>query len=128
MEKSVAPRENAKDPKPDLKLVSGSAPVKAPLQPPKSPRLLLQQISAWAKWIAAGLALAAAVFYFGQTYFFGPIVIVDKIKQQDVVQTVVASGRVETPFRMNISTQVIAAVKDIPVAEGQTVRRGDVLI
>jgi multidrug efflux pump subunit AcrA (membrane-fusion protein) len=121
MEKSVAPRENAKDPKPDLKLVSGSAPVKAPLQPPKSPRLLLQQISAWAKWIAAGLALAAAVFY-------GPIVIVDKIEQRDVVQTVVASGRVETPFRMNISTQVIAAVKDIPVAEGQTVRRGDVLI
>jgi HlyD family secretion protein len=128
MEKSVAPRENAKDPKPDLKLVGASAPVKAPLQPPKSPRPLLQQISAWAKWVAAGLALAAAVFYFGQTYFFGPIVIVDKIKQQDVVQTVVASGRVETPFRINISTQVIAVVKDIPVAEGQTVRRGDVLI
>jgi HlyD family secretion protein len=128
MEQSTTPREPAKDQKPDLKLVSAPGLAKTPLQPPQPRKSLRQRMGAWAKWIVVGLALAAAVFYFGQSYFFGPIIVVDRIKQQDVVQTVVASGRVETPFRINIGTQVTGVVKDIPVAEGQTVKTGDVLI
>jgi HlyD family secretion protein len=44
------------------------------------------------------------------------------------VQTVVASGRVTTPQRVSVGAIVTENVTRVPVAEGQTVRRGDVLI
>jgi HlyD family secretion protein len=128
MDQSSAPHENANQRKRDLKLVSSSMPEEAPLQPSKSRVPLLQRIRSWVKWIVAGLAIVGAILYFGQTYIFGPIVVVDTVKQQDILQTVVASGRVETPFRINIGTQVVGIIKDVPVAEGQTVKAGDVLI
>ncbi len=128
MDQSSAPRGNANQQKHDFKLVTSPILTGAPLQQNRSRVPLLQRISSRAKWIVAGLAIAVAIFYFGQTYLLGPIVIVDKIKQQDVVQTVVASGRVETPFRINIGTQVVGMIKGVPVTEGQTVKAGDVLI
>jgi HlyD family secretion protein len=44
------------------------------------------------------------------------------------VQTLVASGHVETPFRISVSSQIIGVVAAIPVAEGQEVKAGDALI
>jgi len=43
-------------------------------------------------------------------------------------QTVVASGRVITPQRVSVASKVIGRVKSIPVAEGQKVSRGQLLI
>jgi HlyD family secretion protein len=128
MDQSSAPRENANQQKRDLKLIPSPILTGASLQPSKSRMPLFQRIGSWVKWIVAGLATAVAIFYFGQTYFLGPIVLVDTVKLQDIVQTVVASGRVETPFRINISTQVVGVIKDVPVAEGQSVKAADVLI
>lgn len=128
MEQSSAPLDNAMPQKRSLTLVSTSVAGEAPLHPSKLRAPLTQRLNYSIKWIVAGLAIAAAIFYFGQTYLLGPIVIVDKINQHDVVQTVVASGRVETPFRINIGTQVVGVIKDVPVTEGQTVKAGDVLI
>jgi HlyD family secretion protein len=45
-----------------------------------------------------------------------------------VLQTVVASGRVETPHRVNIGAQITGTVARVPVSEGQTVKAGDVLV
>ncbi|MET3373512.1 HlyD family secretion protein [Variovorax boronicumulans] len=50
------------------------------------------------------------------------------VVRQDFVQSVVASGHVQTPHRVNIGTQVTGTVKCVPVAEGQSVRAGQVLI
>jgi len=46
----------------------------------------------------------------------------------DLVQTVVASGRIITPQRVSIGAVITERVVRIPVQEGQRVRRNDVLI
>ncbi|HVZ02443.1 MAG TPA: efflux RND transporter periplasmic adaptor subunit [Dongiaceae bacterium] len=51
-----------------------------------------------------------------------------RIERHDLVQTVVASGRVETPYRVNVASQITGTVAEIPVEEGQSVKSGDVLI
>ena len=83
---------------------------------------------AWIGWIAAGATIAVAAVYFGTPYVLGPIVAVDQVKRQDVIQTVVASGQVQTPYRLNVAAQVTGTVADVPVAEGQTVQTGALLI
>jgi HlyD family secretion protein len=46
----------------------------------------------------------------------------------DLMQTVVASGRIITPQRVSIGATITERVARIPVDEGQSVKRGDVLI
>ena len=48
--------------------------------------------------------------------------------QRDFVQTVVASGRVETAHRVEIGAQITATVRRVAVAEGQAVQAGQLLI
>ena len=76
------------------------------------------------------LALAAlgAAIWFGPRLLLGPYVTVEAIVQRDFVQTVVASGRVETPHRVDIGVQVTGTVARVPVAEGQSVAAGATLI
>ena len=59
---------------------------------------------------------------------FGPLVPVEKVVRGDLVQTVVASGHVETPYRVEIGSQVTGTVSDVLVEEGETVTRGQVLL
>jgi HlyD family secretion protein len=92
------------------------------------------------KWFAAAtfrpwrvpafFAILAAIWlwYSGGAIILGPVVDVESIIRADLVQSVVASGHVEAPFRVNIGSQIIGIVADIPVAEGQTVKAGDTLI
>jgi HlyD family secretion protein len=77
-------------------------------------------------------ALAAAVLLAGalaaRVFWFGPQVAVYPVERRELVQTVVASGRVETPLRVEIGSQITGAIVAIPVAEGQAVKAGQVLI
>ncbi|MGZ3253399.1 MAG: HlyD family secretion protein, partial [Burkholderiaceae bacterium] len=50
------------------------------------------------------------------------------VTRSDITQTVVASGHIETPLRINIGSQVTGTVASIPVTEGQTVKAGQLLI
>jgi HlyD family secretion protein len=50
------------------------------------------------------------------------------VVQRDFVQSVVASGHVEAPHRVSIGAQITGTVKRIPVAEGQLVAAGQVLV
>jgi HlyD family secretion protein len=50
------------------------------------------------------------------------------VQRRDLLQTVVASGRVETPHRVDIGAQITGTVARVPVVEGQAVKAGDVLI
>jgi HlyD family secretion protein len=86
--------------------------------------------AAW-KWLLrapAIVALVAALLYFGTPIALGPRVVADPVVRADFVQSVVASGHVEAPFRVNIGSQITGVVADIPVDEGQTVKTGDTLI
>jgi HlyD family secretion protein len=78
---------------------------------------------------AAMLIIAvAAVGYFLRNQILGTPVTVQEVVRGELVQTVVASGRVITPQRVSVGAVLTDWVKRIPVEEGQTVRSGDVLI
>ncbi len=82
-----------------------------------------------ARWklLAGGVALAAA----GYSVFIltaGPRVEVATVVRRDVVQSIVASGRIETPFRVDIGSQIVGTVAQVPVAQGETVKAGQVLL
>ena len=80
----------------------------------------------WRLGAAIGALLLLA---FGVARFaFGPSVEVFKVVRRDVVQTVVASGRVETPYRVDIGSQVVGTVAQVPVEKGDQVKAGQTLI
>jgi HlyD family secretion protein len=67
-------------------------------------------------------------WFVGRPLLLGPVVTVTPVVRADLVQTLVASGHVETPFRVSVSSQVTGVVTRVPVAEGQRVRAGDTLL
>jgi HlyD family secretion protein len=75
-------------------------------------------------WGVLVLILGAALL----RWWMGPQVQTEAVQRRDVLQTVVASGRVETPHRVNIGAQITGTVARVPVTEGQTVKTGDVLV
>ncbi|GAA4014723.1 efflux RND transporter periplasmic adaptor subunit [Actimicrobium antarcticum] len=81
------------------------------------------------RWLVAGMVLAVLAGGWGAwRWWNGPEVPVALVERSDVVQTVVASGRVESPLRVDIGSQVTGTVAAIPVAEGQSVSAGQRLI
>lgn len=78
-------------------------------------------------WIA-GAALAFGAAYAGWAWFQGPKVEAARVVRRDLVQSVVAAGRVAKPHRVDIGSQVVGTVTDVPVAEGERVRAGQTLI
>jgi HlyD family secretion protein len=82
------------------------------------------------RWkLAAGLVavlLIAAVA--GWRWWNGAEVNAESIERRDFVKTVVASGRVQTPHRVDVAAQITGAVLRVPVAEGQVVQADDLLI
>jgi HlyD family secretion protein len=75
-------------------------------------------------WGLLALLLAAGAL----RWWLGPQVQTEAVQRRDVLQTVVASGRVETPHRVNIGAQITGTVARVPVTEGQVVQAGDVLV
>ena len=78
--------------------------------------------------IALAALAASAAAYGTWRYLEGPSVGAYAVQRGDVVQTVVASGRVETPRRVQIGSSVTGTVVSIPVNEGQTVKAGQLLV
>ena len=58
----------------------------------------------------------------------GPQVTTGSVLRRDLVQTVVASGHVEAPHRLDVGVQITGTVLRIPVTEGQAVKAGDLLV
>jgi HlyD family secretion protein len=80
----------------------------------------------WTILLAVGAVLAGG--FSGVRWWQGTAVLAEAVQQRDFVQTVVASGRVENPHRVDIAAQVTGTVQRVPVHEGQTVRAGDLLV
>ena len=70
----------------------------------------------------------AALGFASRNLIFGKPVETYEAMRGELVQTVVASGRIMTPQRVSIGAVITERVARIPVDEGQTVRRGEVLI
>ena len=88
----------------------------------------LRRIWGWRWAVLFGAVALAMVGYFSFPLIFGPRVPIVRVLRADLVATVVASGNVAAPYRVNIGSQVVGVVADVPVDEGQTVKAGDVLI
>lgn len=74
------------------------------------------------------LAILAALVFALRNLILGTPVQTHAAVRSDLVQTVVASGRLITPQRVSVGAEIIGRVERIPVEEGQSVRRGEVLI
>ena len=61
-------------------------------------------------------------------WWLGPQVAMQIVVKRDFVQSVVASGHVEAPHRIDIGAQVTGTVVRVPVKEGQRVQVGTTLI
>ncbi len=80
----------------------------------------------WKLVLVVMVAMAAAGM--GMRWWRGPAVATDVVVRQDFVQSVVASGHVETPHRIDIGAQITGTVVRVPVNEGQGVKAGDTLV
>lgn len=86
--------------------------------------------SRW-RWIKRGLLIALALAVAGfllRNLILGKPVETHQAVRSDLVQTVVASGRIITPQRASVGAVITGRVERIPVEQGQSVKRGDVLI
>lgn len=79
------------------------------------------------KLLIGALALLAAGWW-AQARWRGPEQDTLTVQRRDFVQTVVASGRVASPHRMDLGAQVTGTVLAVPVAEGQHVAAGQLLV
>jgi len=83
------------------------------------------------RWIKRSLLIALVLAVAGfllRDLILGKAVETHQATRSDLVQTVVASGRIMTPQRASVGAVVTGRVVRIPVEEGQSVKRGDVLI
>lgn len=80
----------------------------------------------WA--VAMALVVTIVVAFFALRAWRGTEVTTQAVVRRDFVQTVVASGHVEAPHRLDIGAQITGRVLRIPVVEGQAVRAGDALV
>jgi HlyD family secretion protein len=80
------------------------------------------------KRAALALAVVAGAAYFGRNVLLGTPVETVEVVRADLVQTVVASGRVMSPRRVHIGAVITGRVVRVPVAEGQAVKKGDELV
>lgn len=81
----------------------------------------------WLKIVLALLIVAAGAAYLAAPALLGSSARAFQVGRSDLLQTVVASGRVETPARVDIGVQVTGRVLAVPVKEGQNVKAGDLL-
>jgi len=101
---------------------------------PPPPKAAVAKPSFWQvftarSWrIALAVALAVCVVAGGARWYVGPKIDVDIALRTDLVKSVVASGHVETPFRVEIASQITAMVAEVLVEEGQSVVAGQRLV
>lgn len=81
------------------------------------------------RWFVLVVVLALGVGgWQGARVIWGPAVAVDQVRRGNLVETVVASGHVETPFRAEIGSQITGTVDDVLVQDGERVSKGQPLI
>jgi HlyD family secretion protein len=103
----------------------------SPTLPPEGAGAITRvRAAAWShKWfILAGILAIGIGLWQGSLYFLGPAVAVDEATRVQLVETVVATGSVQTPFRVVIGSQITGTVEVVLVDEGQRVTKAQVLL
>lgn len=79
-------------------------------------------------YVAAGAAVIVVAALVLAPRFLATPVQSFTVTPRDLVRSVVATGRVEAPHRVDLGAPIVGTVVAVPVAEGQTVRAGQTLI
>lgn len=74
------------------------------------------------------LALAGLGYFVLLPRFLAKDVATIAVKRSDIVQTIVANGRAETPSGVDVASQIIGTVARVTGDEGSRVKAGDLLI
>jgi HlyD family secretion protein len=99
------------------------------LVPKRPARSRIAQVVWRRKWqIGGALLLAAALAWALTRWLLGPEVVAYPVTRGELVKTVVASGHVETAFRVEIGSQITGMVREVLVDQGQTVIQGQPLV
>jgi HlyD family secretion protein len=77
--------------------------------------------------LAATLVVGVGIWQSARL-IMGPDVAVDQAKRSDLIESVVATGNVESPFRVIIGSQITGTVESVDVDEGQRVTEGQKLV
>ena len=80
------------------------------------------------KWGAAGVAVLLLVAGTAWVSQSGARVQIAPVVRTGIVQSVVATGRLNAPARMDIGSEVTATVLEVKVREGDRVKAGDLLL
>lgn len=80
------------------------------------------------KRIAIGAVLALAVAGLAAKKLIPPKVAVVAVRRGEVRQSVVVSGRVLPPSRVNLGTTLGGVIAEVRVEEGQRVKAGELLL
>ena len=80
------------------------------------------------RWPLLTALLLLLLAYMGFQWWCGPVIDAEVVKKRDMVQTIVASGRVQNPNRIDISAQITSTVASVQVSEGQFVQQGQWLL
>ena len=81
------------------------------------------------RWFSlAFLVVIVAGGWQGARVLYGVEVVADRVARGSIVETVVATGNVLTPYRANIGAQITGTVSAVLVEEGETVKKGQTLI
>jgi len=105
-------------------------PIAPPRVPPPRSAASRALIALWTHKVSVTLiilAFAASVLG-GLRLLLGLEIVAVRVVRGDLLQTVVASGHIETPYRVEIASQITGTVQDVPVHEGQQVKQGQPLI
>lgn len=82
----------------------------------------------WRWPLLGAILLLLAAGYWLMPILLGLSVPAFSVVRSEMIQTVVASGHVESPARINIGSQITGEVAAVPVAEGQVVKAGQSLM
>ena len=88
----------------------------------------LTRIAAQWRWLLLVIPLLILGAAFGPGLVLGPILVPTPVVRGTLLRSVVATGRVTTPYRVAVGSQITGTVADIPVREGQAVALGQVLV
>ncbi len=80
-------------------------------------------------WLILLLAAGGgAAYWFSRKPDERIVVQLGKVERRDLVETVVANGRIQPVTQVMISPEVAGEIVELPVIEGQVVKKGDLLV
>lgn len=82
----------------------------------------------WTRWTLAVVLLLVVVAVIFWSNRRGALVHAVAVSRAAIVQSVVATGRINAPARLELSAEVTATVQAVHVREGERVRAGQVLV